>query len=282
MFVPRIGQRLFLSLALGLGLFMPTICLGSHVLQHPFNSFSATLIPSTSVVGSVSIAHSGTVPGATYFGTADLTNNDLIVTASNETTAQFNYTNVLDMVTSGYGVNGDWTGKGITSTTTAFDIAHSSDAVSPTPGVTALGVILNDDGSASHPDGSGNPIYTSFDGVTGLNQYAVLVKYTFVGDTDLEGQVTPFDQNIAVGSLGVAGGWVNGATTYFGGNVSPFDIQQLTAAIGLQSSYPFTSPAAGVGGASVSVPEPSSIAMILIAGAASAITLLGRRRLAAK
>jgi hypothetical protein len=269
MFVPRIGQRLFLSLALGL-ILTPSISWASHIIQHPFfsdptqenNPPYAHPIPSTSDVGSVTIAHTGSpafppASGATYFGTLDLKNNDLIIQTNSPANAQAAYLNAVDQVRSGLGANSDWTGTGITSSTVAFDLAHSGDMVSPTPGITAIGVVMNADAG-----------YTTFDGIA-VDANSVLVKYTFLGDTDLEGQVTGFDEQIVTNNNdnGVTGGgWISGDFGYQGA-VNGFDQQQAVNNQISQSQYPFTSPAAVSSGAvgAGSVPEPSSIVLLGLA-----------------
>jgi hypothetical protein len=138
--------RLLLVLAASSVTFLGNAVHATNIV-HPFNS-STSVLPGLSVVNSVSIANDGGPLGSrVYFGTFDLTDNDLIVTATNEATALANYANIFDMVRSGFD-HGDWKGPGITSSMAAADHAGGYES-------TALGVILNDDGTGTHHMGWG-------------------------------------------------------------------------------------------------------------------------------
>ena len=65
-------------------------------------------------------------------------------------------------------------------------------------------------------DGRGNPIYPTFDGqVSTAND--VLVKYTYYGDANLDGQVDGSDYSrIDNGFLNQLSGWYNGDFNYDG------------------------------------------------------------------
>jgi hypothetical protein len=168
MFVPCTGRRiLFAALALGLVLLPSVTWATTVVIPVPFSSWTQPLgtpIPSTSNVNSFSAAHSGTpalppTAGATYFGKLDLMNNDLIIQSTNETDALAAYTLATDMARTGFNKPaGDWGGAtGITSSLANIDFNNGL-------GATAIGVILNDDQSASNPDGSGQPLTSKWDG----------------------------------------------------------------------------------------------------------------------
>jgi hypothetical protein len=93
--------------------------------------------------------------------------------------------------------NGYWNGSsGITSSAAAND----------TTMLTAVGVMLNNNGNTASPA----PIYTKFDGVaTGLND--VLVMYTYYGDANLDGKIDGSDYSlIDNGYLNHLTGWSNG------------------------------------------------------------------------
>ena len=164
------------------------------------------------------------------------------------------------MVRSGFDF-GDWLGTGITSSTARADAAGNGTTTLgfPAPGITALGVILNDDGSHINADGSGDPIWATWDGVA-VDQYSVLVKYTFYGDTDLKGFVNNSDVGIVAANLGTGTGWGNGEFNYTGGTVSPTDVTEVTKSRTLEAEY-------GV------VPEPSTFILAVFAFGA----LLARR-----
>ncbi len=259
---PRIGQQLILGIALGLFL-SPGIIVGA-VIPAPHDSTQT--IASTTDVNSISIAHSGTVPGATYFSKFDLTNNDLIVQGGDTASAQSNYFSVNDMVQSGFSPSQDWSGNGITSSTANADFNNG-------PGATGLGVILNDD--AQDPNNpSGNPIDITWDGKA-VNQFSTLTKYTFVGDTQLRGVITGFDVGVVLGDFNQhIGGWING--DFFNqGNVTGTDVGVVLANFSAQHQYPFTYP--GAVPSSLSVPEPSSVLLALVAVVGCAVMARCRR-----
>jgi hypothetical protein len=132
-----------------------------------------------------------------WMGQLDLTGNDLIV--HNGNLAQIN-----SQIASGYN-GGYWNGQGVVSSTAAGDTTH----------LTAVGAELNN-------NGSGQPLYGSattlglFDGLTPAVT-DVLVKYTYYGDTDLNGGVDGSDYTrIDNGFLNHLTGWSNGDLNYDG------------------------------------------------------------------
>ena len=240
------------------GLFLVANITSATVIQRPFNSVTSSPA-SLSIFGSISIANDGAPLGSrTYFGKLDVNNNDFIVTATTEAAALSNLANVTDMVRSGYN-HGDWKGLGITSS--IADADHSQGYAS-----TAIGVILNDDGAADHPDGSGDPIYTMWDGAP-VNQYDVLAKYTFFGDTLLRGFVDSSDLSIVSGNVGVASGWINGEFNYTGGTVSHLDVLEVNRTLTYQPRYPINTPVADP---PPPLPEPSSAVLAALGFIAAA------------
>jgi len=235
------------------------------IIQRPFDSATSSP-PSLSVLSSVSIANDGGPLGSrVYFGTFNLNNNDLIVHATNEATALANYANVFDMVRSGFD-HGDWLGTGITSGIAATDAADGYES-------TALGVILNDDGSGVNPDGSGDPIWNTFDGHS-MSQYDVIVKYTFYGDTLLRGFVDNSDLSVVQGNVGMQKGWINGEFNYTGGAVSNLDVLETQRSLTYESRYPIASTPVSDPPPPL-MPEPSS----LILAAAALGLAFGFRRM---
>lgn len=253
--------RLFSALA-AFAVALATNDVLATTIPQPFNSVTSHPA-SLSVVNSISITNNGAPLGSrVYFGTLDLNNNDLIVHATNEAGALATYANVFDMVRSGFD-HGDWLGTGITSGKAAADNAHGYEC-------TALGVILNDDGSGANPDGSGDPIwgganslFGSFDGDSALSQYDVIVKYTFFGDTLLRGIVDSTDlTTVESGRLNAMKGWINGAFNYTGGTVSTLDVLQTERTLTYESRYPINTPVPDP--PPPLVPEPSALVLATI------------------
>jgi hypothetical protein len=185
----------------------------------------------TSVLNSIAIANDGAAMGSrVYYGRLDVMNQDLIIQSSDEATAQAVYAAVTDMARSGLGTADDYSGSGVTSATASWDLNNGD-------GITAVGVILNDFGDEVNSDGSGTPIYGTFDGIA-VNRYSTLVKYTFVGDTDLSGSVTGYDIGVVVSSFGTTGGgWASGDFAYQG-TVNGFDVGSVEVAYYVQADYP--------------------------------------------
>jgi hypothetical protein len=201
-------------------------------------------------------------------GTLNLNNNDMIV--QNAGTAGL--TTIFGQINEGRS-GGTWTGAGITS---------SSAAATPT--VTALGVELNN-------DGNGNTLMNSFDGQT-VGNADVLVKYTYAGDANLDGVVNGSDyalidngfnadrsylaQNPGGTSLPETG-WRNGDFNY-DGVINGDDYILIDNAFNSEGSASFAAapatPAAQPTEQIAQVPEPSSLAMLIVGSAG----LLRRRR----
>lgn len=106
-----------------------------------------------------------------------------------------------------------------------------------------LGVIANS-------DGMGGTLNPSFDGVS-VGSSDVLVKYTYLGDTDLNGVVDGNDlANYLAGRSGGLSGWVNGDFNY-DGHIDDVDLGLLLASLqGQTISF------GGPGGTGGAVPEP--------------------------
>jgi alpha-L-arabinofuranosidase len=118
-------------------------------------------------------------------GKLDLGGNDLIV----QTTA---FSAINNALTTGYN-GGTWNGSGIASAAAHSDTTH----------LTALGVVQA--GTITSFDNQ--PVYSSY----------VLVKYTYVGDTNLDGTVDGSDYSrIDNGFLRHLTGWANGDFNYDG------------------------------------------------------------------
>jgi hypothetical protein len=195
-------------------------------------------------------------PSLGIAGTLDLTSNDLDV----QTGGPAGLAEVSTLISDGYN-GGKWNGSGIISSSAAADTTHLS----------ALGIILN---TAT----GGTAIYTSLDNApVAVND--VLVKYTYFGDTNLDGKIDASDYSrIDNGYLNKLTGWYNGDFNY-DGVINGSDYTLIDNAFnrqGAQLSSQIASPDAAIASqiaSSSSVPEPTGI--IIAMGSAR---LLGRRR----
>ena len=142
----------------------------------------------------------GTNPA--YTGKLNLNDNDLVIqsTAGNKAAV---LAQVTGWIKSGLNAGGSyWNGSGIMSTTAAGEAQQA----------TALGVMVND-------NGVGTPLYPTFSGLSGLDVNTILVKYTWNGDSNLDGQITRTDYmmlNVGAASGGSRSGWRWGDFDYSG------------------------------------------------------------------
>jgi len=120
--------------------------------------------------------------------------------------------------------------------------------------------------------------------VTGLSSGQIEVKYTLLGDANLDGLVTGDDFTILVGNLGKAvAGWDKGDFLYTG-SVTGDDFTALVGNLGKSANGADVSiPAADIAaidafaaanGLTVTVPEPASVGLIALA----CLGCLGRRK----
>jgi autotransporter-associated beta strand protein len=178
---------------------------------------------------------------------------------------------VTNAVALGYN-GGAWNGSGtgaVFSTSAGADSHH----------LLAVGVIQNDNGA-----NTGTLLYSTFDGYTNLNDSDVLIKLTYYGDTDLNGEVDGTDysriDNAYVYNQTATSpltGWFNGDFNY-DGVIDGSDYTLIDNAFnrqGAQISAEVAEPTALIGSNQTSaVPEPTTIAL----GGISAVGLLGRRK----
>jgi hypothetical protein len=107
-------------------------------------------------------------------------------------------------------------------------------------------------------------IITSFNGLP-VSETDVLVKYTYLGDTNIDGIVDASDiARILQGMNGVGGGWNFGDANY-DGVVNTADLGRAMAALRGQGLPLGDTAGTGAGGA---IPEPASLAMLLVPGLA--------------
>jgi hypothetical protein len=149
-----------------------------------------------------------TVFGAGESGAINLTNNDMIVDYSGASVID----DIRTQLTSGHG-GGTWNGLGINTATGAGNSQHN----------TGLGYAEATDLFTAFPSTfSGEPI----------DNTAVLVKYTFYGDSDLNGGVDLLDFNRLASSFGLNNKrWINGDSDY-NLTVNLIDFNRLASAFG--------------------------------------------------
>jgi hypothetical protein len=123
-------------------------------------------------------------------GTLNLGGNDMVLKGGSLSAA-------VALATTGF-AGGTWAGTGLASSAAAADTAH----------LTALAVVQNSVNGAA--------LFTTFDGVS-VATTDVLVKYTFYGDTNLDGVVNAADYTrVDAGFVLKSTGWVNGDFNYDG------------------------------------------------------------------
>jgi autotransporter-associated beta strand protein len=185
-------------------------------------------------------------------GTLNLTNNSLAI-ASGSTVAS-----VTTQVAAAYN-GGLWNG-----TSSSGGVITSTTAASDSTYLTAIGVATG---------------LTSFDGVS-VPSTDILVKYTYYGDTNLDGAIDGSDYtNIDNGFLNNMTGWQNGDFNY-DNVVDGSDYTLIDNAYNTQGTSLGTNPAtliasntAQIAGSSA-VPEPTTLGLLGI----GAVGLIGRRR----
>jgi polyhydroxybutyrate depolymerase len=186
------------------------------------------------------VAHAG-VPIPVKFGsdffvaptaTFDLTNNDAIVTSTAATKAA-DLARLNDFVKQGHN-GGNWQGNGITSSTAAADANKQ----------TTLAVA--DNALLGYTNFSGQPVTAD----------SILLKYTYYGDVDLNGQVDADDLTVFANNFGRATGAVQtDGDLDFDGAVDADDLTAFANNLGKALDIPliFSSVKA--------IPEPTSLAV---------------------
>jgi hypothetical protein len=179
----------------------------------------------------------------------DLNDNDLIVDYGGPTP----FSTIQGWVFNGYSTTLDTTKTGIVST------------VGQNSGGTKILALFDNALTAvtEWPTGSGMAVPTN----------SIIGKFTYFGDTDFDGQVTPQDYTAIDANLGATGvdpriGWFYGDTD-FDGNITPQDYTAVDAALGLGVGNPLSAASLAVG----SVPEPGLTGVGLL----GCVWCLGRR-----
>jgi fibronectin-binding autotransporter adhesin len=218
------------------------VAMGASLVTGPVSSGRTLIVtPTLSIAGAL----------GQWTASVDLAGNDLDLSG-----AMLNVVN--DQVRQGYArsAGAGWAGPdGIISSTAAADTRH----------LTALGVIQNNQ--------DGNPLYTAanlFDTQT-PGAVDVLVKYTWFGDANLDGEVDGSDYSLIDAGFASGGhltGWLNGDFNY-DGMVDGSDYALIDNTFNNQTSvlnpaaFVATTTAQAAGPAAV--PEPAGLVMAIVA-----------------
>ena len=206
--------------------------------------------------GTVTLAPSATVAARTVLvtsaasltgGTLDVGNGDVIVHGGSLAA-------LSAAAATGY-AGGTFRGTGLTSTVAAADAKHA----------TGVAVVQNAAGNGT--------LFDTFDGqpVTATD---VLVRYTYFGDTNLDGTVTAADYTrLDVGYVNRLTGWANGDFNY-DGTVDGSDYALIDNAFNQQSTALASNAIAASATVTTGVPEPAAVAGLIVAAGVG----LGRRR----
>ncbi len=218
----------------------------------------------------------------------DLANNRMVVQTGNlsGTALQDAVHLINSQVKSGYNLSGGsstlWHGFGI----------NSSSAAADTRRITGLAVLQNNshafgstDGSVS--DGTGAAFLTTFDGQA-VAKNDTLVKFTYMGDTDLDGVITAGDYaNIDLAfahqqTLGPQSGWANGDFDY-DGQITAADYSLMDSAFAAQSGilsgeiYPLAASTNSLNSVTA-VPEPGGLLLASVAAILASLVFAAIRR----
>jgi autotransporter-associated beta strand protein len=207
---------------------------------------------SVSILNSLNLAG-----GATPTGTLDLKDNDLIIKSTDLSSAMTALATVTSQIR--YAANDlAWNRAGITSSIVQSEYANN------TP--TALGFLLNNNGSGAggnlfYGNGSGLPTFSG----QPVDEYALLIKHTWLGDADLNGVVDSVDYSLF--QTGFTNnppyvGWSFGDFNY-DGLVNSVDFALFQSGLVSQTGTLLT---AGYSANSLSfsvVPEPGTWALLL-------------------
>ena len=186
-------------------------------------------------------------------GQLDLNDNDLIVQSSSPAA---DFPTIITRIQSGRNAATRWSGNGIASSAAANDPNQ----------LMGLGAILND-------NGHGGPIYNTFDGFA-VDMSSILIKYTLMGDLNLDGRVNADDFFLM--DRGFANGigsnqYYNGDIDY-NGLINADDYTYIDRAYAMQVIATSNAPSSFIGISAV--PEPTMVGFVM-----SLTGLLARRPL---
>ena len=217
----------------------------------------------TLVVGDASVSGAGRI---------DLADNVMIVRLNGELfeLTGLNITEIVGTLTQRIAdgrnpvAGSTWDGFGITS----------SSARANTLGTTGLGIMLN----STTGDENGSPIYNQFMGQA-VDQYSILIAYTYAGDLDLDGDVDGDDvmrldrSFIEQDVEGYSAGDIN-----YDGRINAADFFLMDRSMAMQGT-PFNFQTSGLAFGPSAIPSPvPEPATILLAGIGAAALTMRRRR----
>jgi len=218
-----------------------TTLTATHVVQNSLTVGADAKVSVRAAAGTLSVLCTLSLGGAPTApaGSLNLNDHDLIVT--NGSAADV----ALEIAAGRAG--GTWNGKCISSlaagTNSRFALAYMQNGAAGAPRVAA------------------------FDDRQGLTGGEVLVKYTLLGDTNLDGLVDGADFSFLASNFGQSGkAWTNGDFNY-DGIVDGADFSLLASNFGLSTAN-FASPAplpAALQAFAATVPEPTVASVLLVA-----------------
>jgi beta-glucanase (GH16 family) len=194
------------------------------------NAGTAQIIPGNGNNGASKVEALTVAPAATL----DLTDSAAVIDYSSSTPLD----SIRSSIANGY-AGGSWTGAGLTSSLAAAVAADASNVHKTALGyaeASALGV-------------------TDFFGQD-VDATAVLVRYTLVGDANLDGSVSLADFNALAANFGSANRqWFEGDFNFDGSvNLSDFNLLAVNFGLSVPASEAFSS-----------VPEPAAISCLFVA-----------------
>jgi hypothetical protein len=171
--------------------------------------------------------------------TIDMRGNDMIVQNGNLANLTTKLHNGLNMTHGGY-----WNGPGIDSSTAAANTT------------TGLGIELNS-------NGNGGTLVSTFDGQP-VNSVAILIKYTYYGDANLDGTVNAADYALIDNGLNMGlTGWHNGDFNYDNA-INGDDYTLMDNAFNSQGSVTFAAiPATPSAASSAQISKPPATVVVI-------------------
>jgi hypothetical protein len=202
----------------------------------------------------------------------DTTNNAVVINTVQISASPYStWTDVSTIGGTAYGTlnyyvqtayNNAWAKAGLNGAITSYGLAGDDTAYNNLDGNgdTAIGLMTVDD--YENTIGWGNTFFGA--NLASSPATGVLLRYTYLGDTDFDGAITAADVGtvlIAYGA-GLPSTWINGSTDYGqGGVIQAYDVGTILVEYGL--SLPAFNPPASAGGITP-VPEPSTIVLLLV------------------
>ncbi len=204
--------------------------------------------------------------GTSPVATLDITSSKMVITNTSFAAAQTAYSTAHAQVANAFD-GFAWDLPGITSSQVQTDFN-----VNGIP--TAVGIVLNNDtagGNLFYGDGTGG--FPQFAG-TSVDQNSILFKYTYIGDSNLDGMVDSTDFGLFLAGYNDPGtaaslGWAVGDYDY-SSTVDSTDFGLFLAGYNYYASNPV--PLNGAGGVQA-VPEPAAICLAIWGGIGALLTV---------